>query len=70
MGFDLLLIAAALAVPPTSQSASSTATATIRVYHSIRLNSSSELFEANAQIRTVPVIADGAIQYIPVAEFE
>jgi hypothetical protein len=70
MGSGLLLIAATLSAAPAANSGSSTATATIRVYHSVKLNRASELSEANAHLRRVPAVVEGAIQYIPVAEFE
>jgi hypothetical protein len=66
----LLLAAAALPNSGTATAASVSATATIRVYRAVQLNDAAQLDRENARLRSVPVLTDGKVQHILVAEFQ
>lgn len=66
----LLLSAASLPNPWAAPAATARATATIRVYRAVRLNDRAQLDRENARLRLVPILADGKVQHVLVAEFE
>jgi hypothetical protein len=66
----LLLAAVSLPNAGTATAAAATATATIRVFRAVRLNDAAQLDRENARLRLVPVLTDGKVQHILVAEFQ
>lgn len=70
MALALLLAAAALANGNSEAAVSASATATIRIQWAVRLNDVAELDRSNAHIRLLPVLTNGKIERVRVAEFE
>jgi hypothetical protein len=70
MALALLLAAAALAKGDSEAAGSASATAMIRIQRAARLNDVAELDRSNAHIRLLPVLMNGKIEQVTIAEFE
>jgi hypothetical protein len=66
----LILAGGALAGPSAAAATSCSATASGRVYTSVRLNQASDLSQSNGQVRFVDVLQNGKIERLRIVEFQ